>query len=434
MRSEAYLALERARKTMEGFITSTTTGTRRDPLAARLLPTAKLWLDVLEDEERKLAEAQRENPQIEPVFHAGLPLDPDRPEQRALFKGRTDIGRLVAHHLDEDRRGVLVVVGQRRMGKSSLRNFLPRLLGGGTEVVPVNFQELSGHPHRTTPHRWVLELVARQFPGRENPPETTAWADALAWLKARDAELADHRLLVVVDEVERVEDGIRDGWCTADFLDFLRAAGDALTKIRFLLLTAYPLPRLGRHWNDRLISATSRFISYLDPVSAEELMRSPVESFPDIYPTGGVERILKQTHCHPFLLQKVGDELCEFLNAHHRQKATDDELTDIFDRVAREPLFDELWDQRTPDERRALHALACAREPLDATPAMRALEREGYVVLDRDERASIAVPLFSAWIRRTQGRVLIEQGPEIPSGAEGEPEHAPASTSRTGLS
>lgn len=408
---------------MEGFITSATTGTRRDRLTARLLPTAKLWLDVIENEERLLAAAQRENPQIEPVFHAGLPLEPDRPEQRALFKGRTDIGRLVAHHLDADRRGVLVVVGQRRMGKSSLRNFLPRLLGGGTEVVPVNFQELSGHAHRATPHRWVLELVARQFPGEEHP-QTTVWADTLAWLKARDAALADRRVLVVIDEVERVEDGIREGWCSADFLDFLRAAGDALTRIRFMLLTAYPLPRLGRHWNDRLISATSRQISYLDPVSAEELMRSPVEDFPDIYPEGGVERILKQTHRHPFLLQKIGDELCEFLNANHRQKATDDELTDIFDRVAREPLFDELWDQRTPDEKRALHALACTREPLDATPAMRALEREGYVELDADERASIAVPLFSAWIRRTQGRVLPERSPEIPASVEIEPQHA----------
>jgi hypothetical protein len=84
-------------------------------------------------------------------------------------------------------------------------------------------------------------------------------------------------LLVVVDEVERVEDGIRSGDLSTDFLDFLRATGDALRRIRFLLLTAYPLPRLGRHWVDRLISATTRSLSYLDHDSAER-NRSPAQA------------------------------------------------------------------------------------------------------------------------------------------------------------
>ncbi|HYO71313.1 MAG TPA: hypothetical protein VEU33_35070 [Archangium sp.] len=204
--------------------------------------------------------------------------------------------------------------------------------------------------------------------------------------------------------MERIEDGIRVGWCTTDFLDFLRAAGDALRKIRFLLLTAYPLHRLGHHWVDRLISSTSRSISYLDAASAEELARSPVAGFPDIYPEGGVERILRETCCHPFLIQKVCDELCKYLNENGgRRRATDEELTEVIDRVADEHLFDELWNQRTLEEKRALHRLAFATAPIDAEPAMRQLAREGYVELD-EEHAAIAVPLFGRWIRFTQGR------------------------------
>jgi uncharacterized protein len=86
---------------------------------------------------------------------------------------------------------------------------------------------------------------------------------------------------VVIDEVERVEDGIRDGWCSTDFLDFLRAAGDALRQIRFLLLAAYPLHRLGPHWTDRLVSVISRTISYLDERDARELITRPIPEFPD---------------------------------------------------------------------------------------------------------------------------------------------------------
>ena len=89
-----------------------------------------------------------------------------------------------------------------------------------------------------------------------------------------------------------------------------RAAGDALHNIRFLLLTAYPLHRLGPHWTDRLVSATSRAISYLDEDDARELLAHPIPEFPDIYPEGGIDVILAQTGRHPYLLQMAGDDLC----------------------------------------------------------------------------------------------------------------------------
>jgi hypothetical protein len=112
---------------------------------------------------------------------------------------------------------------------------------------------------------------------------------------------------------------------------------------------------------------------------------------------------LRETRCHPFLIQKVCDELCKRLNeTGGRRCATDDELTEILDRVAGEPLFDELWSQRTPEERHALHRLACSTEALDANPVMRQLAREGYVEFQA-ERATLAVPLYGAWIRFTQG-------------------------------
>jgi hypothetical protein len=225
-------------------------------------------------------------------------------------------------------------------------------------------------------------------------------------LRERDATLNDRRVLVVCDEVERAEEGIRRGECSTDFLDFLRASGDALRRIRFLLLTAYPLQGLGPHWVDRLISATTRNLSYLERDSAEELIRHPIPEFPDIYPEGGVERILRETRCHPYLLQKVGDELCSHLNAHGgRRRATPEELIEVLDRiVTQDKLFDELWRQRTPEEKQALQRLASAAEPLVADATLRQLAREGYVEL-QGQKASIAVPLFATWIVYTQGEL-----------------------------
>ena len=99
------------------------------------------------------------------------------------------------------------------------------------------------------------------------------------------------------------------------------------------------------------------------------------------------------------------DELCKSLNeTGGRRCATDDELTEILGRVTGEQLFDETWSQRTLEERHALHRLACSTEPLEASPVMRQFAREGYVELQA-EQATLAVPLYGAWIRFTQGRI-----------------------------
>src|SRR6185295_18777730 len=139
---------------------------------------------------------------------------------------------------------------------------------------------LSGDAHRETPHRRVLSEVAARSIAVSPPPESPRWGEAIRWLLELDRTCADQKVLVIIDEIERVEDGIRDGWCTTDFLDFLRAAGDVLRHIRFLLLTAYPLHRLGPHWTDRLVSVTSRTLTYLGEEEARELLVHPIPEFP----------------------------------------------------------------------------------------------------------------------------------------------------------
>jgi hypothetical protein len=394
--------LDRAYDTIERFHTTIATTRRPDPLARRLVPTAALWLDVLREERRRLARQAAKNPEIPAAFIAGSALTPSDTENRPLFKGRDDVIKLIQHDLSPNRRGVLLVIGQRRMGKTSLRNYLPTYLG--TNIVAVSdFQPLSGDPHRATPHLRILSAITSALPTAPPPPTSAAWGDALSYLQALDRTLTDRTLFVVIDEVERLEDGIRAGWTTPDFLDFLRACGDSLRRIRFLLLTAYPLHRLGPHWVDHLVSVTSRTISYLDERDARELMVAPIPDFPDIYPPGGVDQILTATGRHPYLLQKVGDELVRLLNAERRRKATDADLEKVFDAVVTgADLFDELWRQRTDDERAALRRMAAAGAPIEPDAAALQLVREGYVE-KRDGKVSIAVPLFREWIADTQG-------------------------------
>ncbi len=400
------LALQRARKTMQTFIDQTVARAKPTRLEQALIPTARVWLDVIRDEDLRHDAERAKTPQIPRAFIAGPPLSPDRIENATLFKGRNDLAKLLAHDLDPNRSGVIIVFGQRRMGKSSLSHWLPQLLGTGTFVIRLDFQQLSGEVHREHPHRCIVDTIGKHFPDVPAPPTTNPWRESLDWLRALDASpaLDSRNVLIVIDEVERVEDGIRAGWCSTDFLDFLRAAGDSLRHIRILLLTGHPLHRLGSHWVDRLISSTTRSLEYLDPASAEELVRTPIPDFPDIYPDGGVERILEQTHRHPFLVQKTCDELVKYLNAQHQMKATSDDIDRTLAIVSEEKLFQQLWNQCSVDEQRALQTLASASSALRADGAMRTLAREGIVDMNGDS-ATIAVLLFRDWIRQTQGTI-----------------------------
>lgn len=392
-------ALARAEKSLSSGLLEILGRRRRSLEERRLITVYHLWLDVVREEGAVLARDEAERPQVPLAFVAGPALSRDDAD---LFKGRKDLVRLIDHDLTGDRRAPLLLFGQRRMGKSSLLNILPVVLGTATTVVKLNFQGLSGSPFRDRPHAWVAQEIAAQLPGAPPPPaEGAPWNATVVWLLDAEVELArdDRRILLAIDEVERLEDGIRAGWASSDFLDFVRSAGDALHRIRFLLATAHPLPRLGPHWVDRLINVLLRRLEPLDETAARALIVEPVPGFPDIYPPGGVDRILGQTAGHPYLIQLVCDILCRGLNEKERLHATDDDLERAFDRALSEtPLFDELWRQRSAEEQTALKSLAAGgpAAPFE-TALLRGLEQEGYLTRRGGDWA-VAVPLFATWI------------------------------------
>ena len=396
-------ALDRAYKILVEAQTRLAARRRLDVTERRLQPTLHLWLDIVQNEQLRLEGKKKDNPQIPVPFITGIPLKPTDPDAQALFKGRRDLLRLIDQDLTSDKREPIVLIGQRRMGKSSLLQMLPERLGTATQVLYLNFQRLSGSEHRATPHRLLLEAVAQAVDEASPPPTDAPWGPALTWLQTVDEALAkdDQRLLLAIDEIEGLQRGLQDGWATPDVLDFFRAAGDQLQQIRLLLATAHPLPRLGPEWVDRLINVVLRRLGRLEDSDAQELILHPV---PDVdhtalYPEGEIDRILHQTAGHPYLIQLTCDALCRHLNEERRHHATPQDIDRAFDRVLIEsPLFDELWRQRTDDEKNLLRSLALGTGPGEVAQGVRReLEREGYLTQEEDELV-VTVPLFARWI------------------------------------
>src|SRR5439155_10272408 len=99
----------------------------RGSTAPRLLRVANNWVALLEAERtvcRTQAEAAREIPN---PFIFGNPV---KEQQASVFSGRQDVVRQVEECILGTRQTpTLLLYGPRRMGKSSILNQLPRLLG-----------------------------------------------------------------------------------------------------------------------------------------------------------------------------------------------------------------------------------------------------------------------------------------------------------------
>jgi hypothetical protein len=157
---------------------------------------------------------------------------------------------------------------------------------------------------------------------------------------------------------------------------------------------------LGPAWTDRLISVVQLEIGYLKPEEAADLVRNPMPNFPDIYPPGGVERIIRETNAHPYLLQLVCDTLIQDLNEQGRLRADDADITRALDRAPeRQTVFRDLWDALTDEERALLRKLADAGELiLEPDAVLKELRQQGYIA-EKAGRYTLAVSIFRTWVR-----------------------------------
>lgn len=385
-----------------------------DPHASRLLAVNQVWKQAIADMRATVEAEIAADPMLPRVYVAGPALDPRDPLAVQLFRARKDLVAVIDHDLADDRLGALLLIGQRRMGKTSLLRTLPAHLGRHTIIAALDFQGLSGHPHARHPHRWVAEAlreaVAEALPDLAPPalPATDAWGPTLDWIAVVDALLGDsgRRALITVDEVERIQTGIDEGWGTPVFLDFARAAGDRLRHTRLLLVGAHPPSRLGPHWTDRLISAIVRDLGPLPPGDAEGLLRQPIPDFPpEVFDDDAAATALAQTGGHPYLIQLVGDAVVERLNLDRRRSATARDIRRALDMAlnrASEGTFPQLWKHLSAEQRAYLQALAGVDEAHPApgvdARAFRSL-RDLHFLVERDGAPAFAFPLFGRWVR-----------------------------------
>ena len=372
--------------------------------APRLLHMANEWRRLLEAERENLraqAEATREIPN---PFVFGNPV---AETEHNVFTGRRDIVRRVEESmLGTAQAPTLLLHGPRRMGKTSILNQLPRLLGPDFAPATVDCQSPAVIGSAATLLRYLSRAVSGGLRRRRvtiGPltasaldPEPFAVFDE--WLDNAEQAMPERmRILLCLDEYERLLAALDAGW-GAEFLDYLRHTIQHRLRVVLMFSGVHTFEELGPAWTDRLISARRVRVSFLTREEVIPLLTEPIPEFDMTYAPGALEAIIAATNCQPCLTQTVAFELVQFLNTQQRKEATPHDVEEAIARALMSggEYFANVWSDAGEQGQAILRALAKGEKPQDFPEARRWLREQDVL----NDAGAFAVPMVERWVRK----------------------------------
>jgi hypothetical protein len=380
----------------------------------RWQPAITRWKNILQleiTEQQKLAQGELLNP-----FQFGNPL---RPNRFHAFKGRqTFADQLVRQILDRNR-PTLVLHGSRRSGKTSFLLNLPRLLP--SDLIPIYIDMQQGSLTSSDGDfcyglaRAIYRDGSSQGLKTSLPQRTDFYRNPFAtledWLDATLPQLGTRRLLLNLDEFEKIGSAMREGRVSDRLFDALRSLIQHYDPLGFLFSGVQTLEELGPQWSSYFISVVPLEMGYLTPTEAEDLLRNPDPDFALRYAPGIVETLLHLTRCQPYLLQLLGSALVTEANLIHTTLADEALLQSAIPAAftSGEPYFTNVWTEFTGTNEAEVAAgqtllLALAHHQphtLQDPPTQAARQRllRYHVIEQTEDGDRIEIPLFQQWVQ-----------------------------------
>jgi AAA+ ATPase superfamily predicted ATPase len=375
--------------------------------------TSQRWLSLLttaQDNYRQQVGRQAEIPQ---AYIAGNGLNPDDAKER--FKGRLDIFQQIETISLSPSPPVLLLYGGRRTGKTSSLKYLPQKVD--SSLVPL-LVDLQG-----TALSEQMSSFAQSFAGqmidfaRANhrlnipPPSPEAlnrdpFPTLLKWFQEIENLKPHKRFLLCLDEFERLSEVINATNNKAP-LNFFRSVMQNNQRWILLFSGSHTLDELEPYWNDALINAQSLRMTYLHRNEAIDLIRHPVQEFPDIYSDATVERILYWTNCQPYLIQLLGTVLVDELNKLPEplsQRPTPDDIDQLIPKVRDRGInyFRELWKSTITEEQRQILSQFMSEGHLENVSRIqiKTLIEDKEILIKTNEHYAFQVPLAETYFRQ----------------------------------
>jgi HEAT repeat protein len=255
-----------------------------------------------------------------PLPNPYLPGKPLEPES-ALFLGREEVFDFLRRNLGGDKPGnVLALIGQRRVGKTSLLNQLAGRLGNRYRVVlvdmqgmlvegaPLFFHELARRTLAALPREAIAAEPPAVYEFRRRP---SRYRDLLAEVSPRLARSGE-RLVIAIDEFDDLEHKVRSGLLGEEVFAQLRHLMQHLPRVSFLLTGTHRVEELGKeYWSFLFNLPVYRRLGLLGREEAARLVMEPLGQLGIACDDLVAERVFASTGGHPYLLQLACHRLVE---------------------------------------------------------------------------------------------------------------------------
>ncbi|MBK8900767.1 MAG: VCBS repeat-containing protein [Anaerolineaceae bacterium] len=307
---------------------------------------------------------------FKPIFNPYLPGTPLRSNSR-LFYGREQLFSFIADNAGGwSQRNVLILIGQRRTGKTSTLLRLGQHLPDDLLPVYIDCQSLGVSPGMGALFHDMAWLISDALSLRDIdiavPPPEVWQADPTGefqrrFIPAVKALLpAGTTLLLVFDEFEAFENLVEDGILPPTFFSFMRHLMQHSEGLSFIFVGTRRLEEMSAdYWSVLFNIALYERITYLPEEAAVRLITEPVA--PDlIYDDLAIDKILRVTAGHPYFVQLVCYALVKRANAERTGYVTISDVNATLDEMLSlgEVHFAYLWQRSSHAERVVLTAVA----------------------------------------------------------------------------
>ncbi|MGB0929844.1 MAG: hypothetical protein ACPGVB_03655, partial [Chitinophagales bacterium] len=360
-----------------------------------------------------------EEPITANIYREGEALQPDDAVDKQLFLGRQQLkDELATKILTARTIPLFLVQGQRRVGKTSLLKFLPRILD--PSVFKVVQQDLQGVGHE--PIRWMVDL-RQQINHCLGIEETSDWQPTGKWMDVWSALQAymeglalgeNVRLILAFDEYESLHRAFsKDVEQAEQLLGAMRSFSQHQNRIVFLFIGAAFLSDLkDPNWSRFFVHAETLRVHFLNEADSLQLITRPIPEFNIKYHPSIPPRIYELTQGHPALLQSICRQLVALANQNNNPNLQPEQLEQVLNEKILDFEYKPIaifWEEEFCHPEYHPHAQQTVLEVIQQQPITHRAElkrmlRHRYVLKVTEEGAEyryrMAVPLFEMWVRR----------------------------------
>jgi hypothetical protein len=274
---------------------------------------ATRWRDILNNEASAIGQIEIDKPIANP-YTIGDPVLGDR------FIGREDI----LHQLEElwfinTSPQSVILYGHRRMGKTSILRNATTKVNDKVYVAYINLLSIGNAPNGITDILILICDAIEEVTKIPKPndqkllqfPENTF----RRYLEKIAKTFKSKRLIIALDEFEKIEELIDAGKLSKDFLGFLRGMVQMSSKLAFAFAGLHTLQEMNAdYFQPFYASFIPISVAFLNRDATHQVLANPDPEFLLEYEPTALDHIYDLTNGQPYLTQLIGFQLVRLFN------------------------------------------------------------------------------------------------------------------------